>query len=168
MSGSNEGSDYADLEGAMPGIIEMADVEMVDVEMNERKPLQTIGILANDAAHKVLVLRQFAPARPAQAAWLEHVWTVQWQLPPGKRLAQKTVPFPAFNLVTDRQKGCALFGCPTNSFTYHLEGEGQVVGFRLRPAAQAAFWQIPAWQLTDRAVDARAFLSPPMVALLDL
>ncbi len=118
------------------------------------------------AASQHMEIRQFVPENPADTPWLEHVWSVQWHLPHGVTHTQRTVPYPAFNLIADQTKGCALFGCSTGCFDYDLSGTGQVVGFRFRPAAQIAFWSSDAAQLTDGQLPADQVLPATASAAL--
>ena len=125
----------------------------------ERVAPVTRGVVEEHPTHKYLKIRQFTLCRPETMPWLEHVWTVEWDLPHGCEHSQRTVPFPVFNLVADQQKGCGLHGCTSNFFEYLLKGRGQVVGFRFKPAAQSAFYPDMASDLTDNSTPTNSILS---------
>lgn len=111
-------------------------------------PIQS-GVFDRAEADKHIRLRQFLPEFADDIPWLEHVWSLQWSIEKGCEFSQKTVPYPAFNLVSDHTRGSALFGCISGCFEYPLTGKGQVVGFRLKPASQGVWWQGDAVDLTD-------------------
>lgn len=135
-------------------------------EVCERELPRIRGVVHEAHTRAHLRIRQFEPVAPERVEWLEHVWSVHWDLPPGAVHVQRTVPFPAFNLVADRSRGCALFGCSSHSFDYRLAGKGQVIGFRLRPGAQGAFWPGEAAGLTDGLVPARDLAARGLAASL--
>lgn len=129
------------------------------LEVVERAIPVTRGVIEEEPTRKYLNIRQFTPRQPEKTPWLEHVWAVEWNLPPECEHVQRTVPFPVFNLVADPQMGCGLHGCTSRSFEYALKGRGQVVGFRFRAAAQSSFHQSAASHLTDRSTPAHLLLS---------
>lgn len=130
------------------------------ITLYERKTPLTRAVLAPKATQQRITLRQFAPVQPAEAPWLAHVWSVAWSLPDGNTQTQSTAPFPAFNLVADLHRGAALFGCPSSRFDYTLSGTGRVLGLRLQPGGQAAFWPGKAANMTDTALHVTDILPP--------
>ena len=143
-------------------ILEKPDI----VKVIERAAPVTRGVVEEHPTQKYLKIRQFTPNRPETTPWLEHVWTVEWDLPHGCEHIQRTVPFPVFNLVADQRKGCNLHGCTSSSFEYPLKGRGQVVGFRFKPAAQSVFYPNAASDLTDNSTPANSLLSVGAEGLL--
>lgn len=136
------------------------------LDIQERQTPVTRGVLVELPTLRHLKIRQFAPTEPARLPWLEHVWSVEWDLPKGMSHRQRTVPFPAFNLVADARTGPALFGCTSCCFEYPLTGAGHVVGIRFKPAFQGAFYTARAADLTDSSLGAEQIFGPELVAQL--
>lgn len=133
-----------------------------------QRPLPvTPGVLDPSGTARHLNIRQFTACPAEDLPWLEHVWTVAWDLPDGCTHLQRTLPFPVFNLVCDSTRGTALFGSPSACFDYRLRGRGHVTGFRLRPGAQSAFWRGKAHRLTDASLPAAECLPEAAAEALD-
>lgn len=137
------------------------------IELFERTTPQIRGVLAELPTIKHLKVRQFVPTNPDQLPWLEHVWSVEWDMPKGVQHMQRTVPFPAFNLVADKQRGPALYGCTSGCFEYPVTLQGLVIGIRFKPALQSAFYDAVASGLTDTSVEAESVFSSGTVSHLE-
>jgi AraC-like DNA-binding protein len=137
------------------------------LEVFERATPQVRGVLTEQETIKCLTIRQFAPTVPEHLPWLEHVWSVAWDIPAGLFHEQRTVPFPAFNLVADSQQSAALYGCTSGCFAYSLKQQGHVIGIRFKPAFQSVFFDNVASDLTDTSVNARNAFSRDAVAILE-
>ncbi len=129
------------------------------VGIYERKIPRTRGVVFDRSASIYFKIRQFLPRVADDVPWLEHIWAVEWSLPAGYQHMQRTVPFPVFNLVIDKNNENALHGCSSFFHEYLLEGSGHVVGFRLRPAAQTLFYTQNASTLMDGFLPAIDILS---------
>lgn len=70
-------------------------------------------------------------------------WIPQWNLPDGVESVQQLLPFPACNLVIERD-GMTAVGPPTRRSERVLRGRGWAVGALLRPAAAAILVGDPA------------------------
>lgn len=132
------------------------------IEISERIEPITHGVVSNLGSDACMKIRQFDVVSPELVPWLAHVWSVEWSLAENVKRTQKTVPFPAYNLIVDSHLGCALFGCSSASFDYQLKGSGQVIGFRFKPAAQAAFWNGEPSTLTDGSLPTKTFAKPDL------
>lgn len=133
------------------------------VEIFERNIPRIRGVIFEQETDKHLTIRQFAPTCPDQLPWLAHVWLVSWDLPDGLHHDQRTIPFPVFNLVAEKQRPSALYGCQSGCFSYPLHQQGHVVGIRFKPACQGAFYAENAALLTDRSVKVEELFSPSVV-----
>ena len=85
--------------------------------------------------------------------FIEHFWTVAWNLAPGDRPQPETLPHPAVHLVFEGAEA-RLAGVTRGRFTRTLEGSGRVLGVKFRPAGFYPFFNAPVWRLTDRTVPA--------------
>ncbi|MBI0385380.1 hypothetical protein JBE27_56210, partial [Streptomyces albiflaviniger] len=67
-----------------------------------RSPTSTAaGILRPDQLAKHVRLER-VPCGTELAPWVEHYWTLHWQLPPGTSYLSSTLPHPACNLSVER------------------------------------------------------------------
>ncbi|MGA4507452.1 helix-turn-helix domain-containing protein [Propionibacteriaceae bacterium G1746] len=114
-----------------------------------------------------------APA-PALAPWVEHYWSVAWQLPPGERAHRATVWSPTVHLTVERGgvsradtdgQGVWFTGPGTEGrFDVTLSGRGSVVGVKFRPGGVLAFVPVDLVSLLNRTVPA-AEVFPETTAL---
>lgn len=114
---------------------------------------------------------------PALEPWVEHYWTVQWQLPPGASYRSSLVPVAQANLTVEHAgsdrlgvdgPGVFVTGVVSRSrFDVTLTGTGGVVGAKFRPGALTALTGVEAAGLRDRVLPATEVLAGAD-ALLDL
>lgn len=99
------------------------------------------------------------PVAPALEPWLEHYWTVRWDLGDAPPYRSEVVPHPAVHVTfesgTTDHHGFAmpaalLHGVPTSRFTFDVAGEGRAFGVKFRPGGFAAFTGTDAASWTDR------------------
>lgn len=79
--------------------------------------------------------RILAPAELADL--IRWFWIPRWRLAPGRTSRQSVLPFPASNLVVERE-GVTLSGPSTGASFRDLSGTGWAVGALLRPAGIAS------------------------------
>jgi AraC-like DNA-binding protein len=101
----------------------------------------------------------------ALAPFVSYLWTVEWDLPAGRRHVQRVLPNPSVHLSIE--PGIARVTGPLRRSTdgYVLAGSGRVVGVRFRPGGARPWLAGPVSTLTDRevAVAALADLDVPAV-----
>ncbi|MCC9178353.1 helix-turn-helix transcriptional regulator [Arthrobacter sp. zg-Y750] len=85
--------------------------------------------------HRILPAEELAD----RVRW---VWIPEWNLAPGRVSRQEVLPFPALNLVVDKD-GVTLSGPATRRSFRDLSGRGWAVGLLLRPAAVPVFTDDP-------------------------
>lgn len=108
-------------------------------------------------------------SHPALEPWVEHHWTVQWQLPPGASYRSSLVPVAQANLTVEsgggrrsgtHGPGVYVTGVVSRTrFDVTLAGSGGVVGAKFRPGALTALTGIAAAGLRDRVLPATAVLA---------
>ncbi|ASG21364.1 helix-turn-helix transcriptional regulator [Nitrospirillum viridazoti] len=112
------------------------------------------GVLAPGAAAQRFRLGRYLPAEDL-AAVVEHYWVVAWDLTGQPPYIQRTLPYPAVNLVFERGR-TAIYGPMHGIFAYELQGAGRVLGIRFRPAGFRALLGAPLTTLVDRTLDLAA------------
>lgn len=102
---------------------------------------------------------------PALQPWIEHYWTVQWQLPDGAAYRSSLVPVAQAHLTVE-SGGCRRAGAAgpgvfvtgvvsTSRFDVMLVGASSVVGVKFRPGAMTALTGVPADRVRDIVLPAR-------------
>lgn len=126
------------------------------------------GILRPDEGRRYFSVDRLAPS-PELHPWVDHYWTVSWDLPAGTTYTPEVLTHPCAHLTVEsgagRRHGFALpasllHGVVTRRFSIQLDGEGRVFGVRFRPGGIGAFIGGDASQLTDRVVLAADVLGP--------
>lgn len=98
--------------------------------------------------------------------FVEHYWTVQWDLrghPPQRR---ETLPHPSAHLLIER--GCSrIAGVASGRFSRVLEGQGRVFGVKFRPGGFQPFLGASMATITDRSVALAALFGDSAATLED-
>ena len=114
--------------------------------------------------HATVVDLDRPAASPELETWVEHYWTVRWDLG-NAAYRSEVVPHPAVHLSvesgTTRHRGIPMpaalvHGVATSRLMVDLSGEGRVFGVKFRPGGFGAFTgeDVGAW--TGRVLDLRA------------
>ena len=122
-----------------------------------------VGLLrpeVNDA----LVRRDRLDAHPGLAAWVEHYWTVAWELD-GPGFVAEVVSHPSVHVTVESGSrprfGHAMpaglvHGVITRRFSQEIAGSGRVFGVKFRPGGFGAFTGADVGAWTDRVLPLRA------------
>ncbi|MGA4668433.1 DUF6597 domain-containing transcriptional factor [Propionibacteriaceae bacterium Y1923] len=96
--------------------------------------------------------------------WVEHYWSVTWDLPPGESAARSTLSSPTAHLTVERGgvaragtdgQGIWVTGPVTDGvFDVRLTGRGSTVGVKFRPGGLVAFTPVDMAGLTNRTLAA--------------
>lgn len=98
------------------------------------------------------------------AFFVEHYWSVRWDLRgEGPRLAE-TLPHPCVHLVVEEGRS-GIVGVVRGKFSRPLAGEGRVFGVKFRPGGFRPFWGSPVSGLTDRRLGLRGAFGAEGAAL---
>jgi AraC-like DNA-binding protein len=116
------------------------------------------GILRPEAIADKFELGRYAPA-PEHAWFVEHYWTVRWDLRGQPPYLSETLPYPVVHLVVD-EAAAQLWGVVKTRFGYLLEDQGGVFGIKFRPGGIKPLVPGSVARLTSRVVDAGAALGP--------
>ncbi len=96
----------------------------------------------------------FAHARywpsPDLAPFVEHYWTVEWDL--DRPCVRETLPHPVVHIVLEDDRA-TLTGPATRRFTAKLQGRGRVFGIKFHPGGFRPFASGPVSAYADRTID---------------
>jgi AraC-like DNA-binding protein len=124
-----------------------------------RPATSTYSGILRPAEHAQRVALDRLPVAPALEPWLEHYWTVRWDLRGAAPYRSEVVPHPAahvtFESGTSDHHGFAmpaaiLHGVVTRRFSFEAEGEGRAFGVKFRPGGFHAFTGADAAAWTGR------------------
>jgi AraC-like DNA-binding protein len=133
------------------------------------------GLVRRPASVPVFDTQRF-PAGPLLDPWVEHLWTVDWQLGDAPPVSSAVITFPALHITAEWGRpgevrhghplpATLVHGAVSEVFRVELSGAGSVVGARLRPGGSHGWTGTDAVRLTDRAVLAGGVLGPALAAL---
>jgi AraC-like DNA-binding protein len=90
---------------------------------------------------------------PDLAPYVEHFWTIEWNLP--EPALRETLPYPSAHIILE--PGVAqLGGVRTKKFSRVLEGRGRVLGTKFWPGGLRPFLAQPMSAYTDRVLPLHA------------
>lgn len=117
--------------------------------MPRRKATPPRGILTSAAGEG----QRFEHARyhpsPDLARFVEHFWTVRWDLRGSTAHSVETLPHPSVHMVFEPGAGGRIAGVARGKFTTLLEGKGGVFAAKFRPGGFHPFARTPIAALTD-------------------
>ena len=112
------------------------------------------GILYPEAGRKRFTTARFAPCA-ALEPFVEHHWSVTWNLPLGVTHCQETVPYPSVHAAFERGRSeivCVMQG----RFQRRLQGCGWVAAIKFRPGGFFPFSRLHQVQLRNRRIGMHA------------
>ena len=99
---------------------------------------------------------RYCPAR-ALAPFVEHYWTIRWDLRGLAPERAETLPHPSVHLIFERHVGGRLAGVSRGKFSRLLEGEGGVIAAKFTPGGFHPFANVDMSTITDKVVDPTIF-----------
>lgn len=124
------------------------------------------GVLRPEELARHVAFDECAPT-PAVARWVERIWSVAWDLPPGLEHVSSVVPHPSINLTVERGAGRRdgatgpgvwVTGVVTRRFDVSCHRDGGAIGVKFHPGGFAALTGHAAADLTDRVLAATDLL----------
>lgn len=121
------------------------------------------GILRSGPAESPFKLGRRMPSADI-AEFIEHFWTVQWDLRGREPQLQETLPHPSVHLTieTDRSR---ILGVVRRRFSVTLADEGFAFGIKFRPGAFQPFLNDAVSTITDRELSLEAVFGAEGTAL---
>jgi AraC-like DNA-binding protein len=86
---------------------------------------------------------------PDLAPYVEHFWTIEWNL--AAPVLRETLPYPTPHIILEPEV-CVLSGVTTRKFSRTLEGESRVLGAKFLPGGLRPFIARPVSAYTDAIV----------------
>ncbi|TGN10242.1 helix-turn-helix domain-containing protein [Leptospira ilyithenensis] len=118
--------------------------------MVKKKGKPTRGVLRqNKAELKAEHARYFASED--LDFFIEHYWTVRWDLRNKDPYLAETLPYPSIHIVFDKGDS-KIYGITKGRFSYLLEGKGSVFGIKFRPGAFYPFFKKHVSLLTGKTL----------------
>jgi len=108
------------------------------------------GVLHPKAREGKFHVTRYQPG-PALADWVEHYWTVGWDLRGAPPFVQDTLPYPSLHVVLEAGQS-ELVGVVTGRFRRVLEGQGRVFAAKLLPGGAHPFLGGTIARFNDRRV----------------
>lgn len=108
------------------------------------------GVLDPARGRQQLDLRMYEPADDL-SYFVQHYWTVQWDLRGRAPYRQDVLTYPCVNVVFE-PSGPSAYCVPTRRFTRRLEGSGRCVAVRFRAAGFQPLARTHMSQLRDRVI----------------
>ncbi|MBI1752299.1 MAG: AraC family transcriptional regulator [Acidobacteria bacterium] len=106
------------------------------------------GVIQGEALRRQSPAGRFLAEGPL-AEFVEHFWTVAWDLRGQPAATRETLPHPSVHLVIEPGRS-GLAGVQSKRFIRTLEGRGRVLGVKFHPGCFRPFWGRPIHELTDR------------------
>ena len=136
---------------------------------------RAVGILRPELQDAVVRRDRLAPAE-ALTAWVEHYWTVEWDLRGGAPFVAEVVTHPSVHVTVESgtrpRFGHAMpaglvHGVVTRRFSHQLVGAGRVFGVKFHPGGFGAFTGADVGAWTDRVLPLSAAFGDSAATLLD-
>ncbi len=126
----------------------MADRLQKSADSFEKKASEHPGILDPVNAAQRFRLARYLPSADL-APFVEHHWTIHWDLRGQSPYVSEVLPFPTVNVAFTDERGW-ITGVTTGKYTYEVKDVGLIVGTMFRPGGFHAFWRRPVSELTDQ------------------
>jgi AraC-like DNA-binding protein len=114
------------------------------------------GLLNLELTDPRVRLGRFVPSEPA-ALFVEHYWTVRWDLRDQPPFTSESLPYPSVHLVLERGQS-RVHGVTTGKFRQTLREQGLVFGIKFKPGGFRPFVDAPVARLTNRKIPASRIL----------
>jgi len=120
--------------------------------IHRRKTDSPRGLLKTDAAEPSRYQHARYHPSPDLDPFVEHFWSVAWDLRGLSPERAETLPHPSVHLIFERPAGNRIAGVASGKFSRLLRGRGGVLAAKFRPGGFYAFAGVPISTLTGRNV----------------
>lgn len=104
---------------------------------------------------------------PDLAPYLEHLWSVGWDLPPGRSSKVETLPHPTVHLIFEDGVGGRIGGVAKGKFSTVLTGRGRIMAAKFRPGGFFPFVRRPVSFFSGKSLDVTAYWGAAGQAIVD-
>ena len=131
--------------------------------MAQRRDDRPQGLLNAKEGEKKFTLARYLPGT-ALSPFLEHYWTIRWDLTGKEPYVSENLPYPSVHIVFE--KGNSLvYGVMTGRFSRRIEGAGTVFGIKFRPGGFYPFAKFPVARIVDATLPVGTVLPVDAAAL---
>ena len=123
--------------------------------MNRRKTAPPRGVLKAAVTDPQRYHHARYHASPDLEPYVEHYWSVQWDLRGLAPERVETLPHPSVHMIVERPSGGRIAGVARGKFSRILEGQGGVLAAKFRPGGFHPFAGGAVSAFTDRVVTLR-------------
>ncbi|MFT5679214.1 MAG: AraC-like DNA-binding protein [Myxococcota bacterium] len=127
---------------------------MKERDMAVPKPQPPRGLLRKIAGP--ITHQRWSPD-PGLSTWVEHFWSVSWQLPEGETFEAATLPHPCIHWICEGGRS-VIAGPQRRRFVRVLRGSGRVFAVKFRPGGFRDWLGGPAHPLTDTETELSVLL----------
>jgi AraC-like DNA-binding protein len=127
--------------------------------MTRRKTTPPRGVLRTSAADPQRYQHARYHPSPDLEAYVEHYWSVRWDLRGVAPERTETLPHPSVHMIFERNVGGRIAGVSHAKFSRLLEGEGGVFAVKFTPGGFHPFAGVSISTLTDEVVDLTAVIN---------
>ncbi len=117
----------------------------------------TRAVLRSKDLSNYMNIRQLKPAAEL-GSFIEHYWSVQWNLPEGKSFEQKVLPYPSVHIAAE-EGSVSVHGVVTGIFSKKLTGNGEVFGIKFLPGGFRPFCSGSVSDFTDSVLPLDSFIA---------
>jgi AraC-like DNA-binding protein len=123
--------------------------------MNRRKTAPPRGVLKTETVDPLRHQHARYHASPDLERYVEHYWSVRWDLRGLAAERVETLPHPSVHMVFERPAGGRIAGVARGKFSRLLEGEGGAFSVKFTPGGFHPFAGAPVSRFTDAVVTLR-------------
>jgi AraC-like DNA-binding protein len=123
------------------------------------------GVLKSAAATPQCYRHARYHPSPDLEPYVEHYWSVQWDLRGLEPQRAETLPHPSVHMIFERPVGGRIAGVTRGKFSRLLEGEGGVFAVKFKPGGFYPLVRVPMSTFTDTTVSLREVFGADGTAL---
>jgi AraC-like DNA-binding protein len=123
--------------------------------MNRRKTEPPRGVLKTETVDPLRHQHARYHPSPDLERYVEHYWSVQWDLRGLAPERVETLPHPSVHMIFERPAGGRIAGVARGKFSRLLEGEGGAFSVKFTPGGFHPFAGVPVSTFTDTVVTLR-------------
>ncbi|TGM47392.1 AraC family transcriptional regulator [Leptospira biflexa] len=134
--------------------------------MEREKGIPTKGVLRQKKTQTFTKQNRYFPKKSLQF-FIEHYWSVEWNLPTNEMFVAETLPYPSVHLVFENRNS-KVYGVHQKKFSICLQGKGSVFGVKFRPGGFFPFYKKTISSLTNLTIPIKSLALPSNVDILKI
>jgi len=143
------------------------------LKINDKK---LTGVLHHKLSAELYNLRRYFPSDPL-GDLIEQFWFVSWDFNDDKSHTQQNLPDPNFHLIIDFRtvdsqvvdiKKVKLIGPISKSYSFKMEGAGEIIGIKFALGALSAYLESPLAHYVDKEIDFQKLVNIDVDSLISM